>query len=217
MWYIPSRFNGPRFTVGSNYFCKHGKQRSSLFDRHCQRLYIAWRNPFRSTGYAKEDYVSTFSSVNWDSLSEVEKSLHSISKCFACAKMYADLQRSFPLSQTFEPDSSVIDTSNEESFLKTNIPSLIPFCEKIVGKPFAEVANNHPQKIGLRDISSEVKKVIHDTQRKCIAECTDSLNKSTLSTAYCTDTSLSRMERLRKAQYYEPPDKSKYKKKRFAF
>ena len=39
-----------------------------------------------------EDYVSTFSSVNWDPLSEVEKSPHSISKCFACAKMYADLE-----------------------------------------------------------------------------------------------------------------------------
>ena len=61
-------------------------------------------------------------------------------------------------------------------------------------------------------MSSEVKKVIHDTQRKCIAECTDSLNKSTLSAAYCTDTSLSKMERFRKAQYYEPPDKSKHKK-----
>ena len=167
-------------------------------------------------GYAKEDYVSTFSSVNWNSLSEVEKSSHSISKCFACAKMYADLQRSFPLSPTFEPYSSVIDTSNEESFLENEYPKFNTLCEKFVGKSFAEVANNHPQKIGLRDISSEVNKVIHDTHRKCIAECTDSLNKSTLSAAYCTDTSLSKMERLRKAQYYEPPDKSKYKKKRFA-
>ena len=35
-----SWFNGPRFTVGCNYFCKHGKQRLSLFDRHCQRLYV---------------------------------------------------------------------------------------------------------------------------------------------------------------------------------
>ena len=32
--------------------------------------------------------------------------------------MYTDLQKSFPLSPTFEPDSSVIDTSNEESFLE---------------------------------------------------------------------------------------------------
>ena len=92
-----SRFNGPRFTVGCNYFCKHGKQRSSLFDHHCQRLYTAWRKPFRSwqKGYVKEDYVSTFSSVSWDSLSEHEISSHSISQCFGCAKMYGDLQRSF--------------------------------------------------------------------------------------------------------------------------
>ena len=46
------------------------------------------------------------------------------------------------------------------------------------------------------DISSEVKKAIRDTERKCISECSDSLNKSTLSAAYCTDTSLSKMERL---------------------
>ena len=112
----------------------------------------------------KEDYVLTFSSVNWDSLSEVEKSSHSISKCFACAKLYADLQRFFPLNPTFEPDSSVIDTSNEESFLENEYPKFSTLCEKIVGKPFAKVAKSHPQKIGLRDISSEVKKVIHDTQ-----------------------------------------------------
>ena len=92
-----SRFNGPRFTVRCNYFCKHSKQRSSLFDCHCQRLYTAWRKPFRSwqKGYVKEDYVSTFSSVSWDSLSKHEKSSHSISKCFGCAKMYGDLQKSF--------------------------------------------------------------------------------------------------------------------------
>ena len=211
-----SWFNGPRFTVRCNYFCKHGKQQLSLFDRHCQQLYTAWKNPFRSKGFTKEDYVSTFSSVSWDSLSKLEKSSHSISKCFACAKMYANLQRSFPLSSTFEPDSSVIDTLNEEAFLENEYPKFNTLCETIVGKPFAEVANNHPQKIGLWDMSSEVKKVIHDTQRKCIAECTDSLNKSTLSAAYCTDTSLCKMERLRKAQYYEPPDKSKHKKKHFA-
>ena len=124
-WYI--LIYGPRFTVGCNYFCKHGKQQLSLFDRHCQRLYTAWKNPFRSKGFTKEDYVSTFSSVSWDSLSELEKSSHSISKCFACAKMYANLQRFFPLSPTFEPDSSVIDTSNEKPFLKMNILSSIPF------------------------------------------------------------------------------------------
>ena len=100
-------------------------------------------------GYAKEVYVSTFSSVNWDSLSEVEKSSHSISKCIACAKMYADLQRSYPLSPTFEPDFSVIDTPNEESFLENEYHKFNTLCEKIVGKPFAEVANNYPQKIGL--------------------------------------------------------------------
>ena len=131
--------------------------------------------------------------------------------------MYGDLQRSFPLSPIFEPDSSVIDTSNEESFLENEYPKFNTLCEKMVGKPFAEVASNHPQKIGLPDISSEVKKAICDTERKCISECSDSLNKSTLSAAYCTDTSLSKMERLRKVQYYEPPDKFRPKKKRCAF
>ena len=188
-----SQFNGPRFTVGCNYFCKHGKQRLFLFNRHCQRLYTAWKNPFRLKGFTKEDYVSTFSSVSWDSLSEHEKSSHSISKCFGCAKMYGDLQRSFLLSPIFEPDSSVIVTSSEESFLENEYPKFNTLCEKMVGKPFAEVASNHPQKIGLPDISSEVKKAIHDTERKCISECSDSLNKSTLSAAYCTDTSLSKM------------------------
>ena len=62
------------------------------------------------------------------------------------------------------------------------------------------------------DISSEVS----DTEHKCISECSDSLNKSTLSAAYCTDTSLNKMERLRKVQYYELPDKSRPKKKRRA-
>ena len=142
-----SRFNGPRFTVGCNYFCKHGKQRLSLFVRHCQRLYTAWKNPFRSKGFTKEDYVSTFSSVSWDSLSEHEKSSHSISKCFSWAKMYGELQRSFPLSPIFEPDSSVINTSSEESFLENEYPKFNNLCEKMVGKPFAEVASNHPQKL----------------------------------------------------------------------
>ena len=88
----------------------------------------------------------TFSSVSWDSLSEHEKSSHSISKCFSCAKMYGDLQRSFPLSPIFEPDSSVIDTSNEESFLENEYPKFNTLREKMVGKPFAEVASNHPPK-----------------------------------------------------------------------
>ena len=55
----------------------------------------------------------------------------------------------------------------------------------------AEVASNHLQKKGLPNISSEVRKAIRDTECKCISECSDSLNKSTLSAAYCTDTSSS--------------------------
>ena len=167
-----SQFNGPRFTVGCNYFCKHGQQRLSLFDRHCQRLYMAWRKPFRSwqKGYVKEDYVSTFSSVSCDSLSKHEKSSHSISKCFGCAKTYGDLQKSFLLSPIFDPDSAVIDTSNEESFLENEYPNFNTLCEKLVGKPLAEVTSNHPQKIGLPNISSEVRKAIRDTERKCISE-----------------------------------------------
>ena len=124
---------------------------------------------------------------------------------------------SFPLSPIFEPDSTVIDTSNEESFLENKYPKFNTLCEKMVGRPFAEVASNHTPKIGLPNISSEVRKAIRDTERKCISECSDSLNKSTLSAAYCTDTSLSKMERLRKVQYYEPPDQSRPKKNAVPF
>ena len=41
----------------------------------------------------------------------------------------------------------------ENEYLKFNT-----LCEKMVGKPFVELASNHPKKIGLPDISSEVGK-----------------------------------------------------------
>ena len=64
-------------------------------------------------------------------------------------------------------------------FLETNTKS-IPSVKKMVGKPFAEVASNHPLRICLPDISLEVRQAIRDTECKCISECSDSLNKSTL-------------------------------------
>lgn len=84
------------------------------------------------------------------------------------------------------------------------------------GVPFTELAAN----LGYKS-TAEVKKAgskgFHEAQWKCIAEVNSQLNSSALQAAYSTDVSLSKYERLLKAQYFNLLCKAKsVKKKRYA-
>ena len=159
--------------------------------------------------------MSTFSSLNWNKLSLSDKAAHSLPNCYACANNFLMLQKSFPLAPIYEPNS-LSESASEKSFIKNEYPKFDSLCKQTVGQLFSVLANRHPDKLGLRNTKSEVQKAIRDTQRKCTAECNASLEKSTLQAAYSTDLSFSRLQRYCKAQYYEPPNESSRKKKRYS-
>ena len=148
-------------------------------------------------------------------LSLNDKGAHSLSKCYACAKTYPKLQKSFSLTPTYEPND-LSGSVSVKSFIENKYPKFDSLCKQTVGQPISVLADRHPEKLGLRDINSEVLKAIRDTKCKCTAECNASLEKSTLQAAYSTDLSFSRLQRYCKAQYYEPPNESIRKKKRYS-
>ena len=207
-----SQFIGPRYSVGADYF-ESSDKRPSLFERHAKRLMKSWGRQFnpRSEAGLKQTYLSTFSSLNWNELGLNEKAAHSLSNCYACANTFPKLQKSFPLAPTYEPNNHS-ESVSEKSFIENEYPKFDSLCKQAVGQPFSVLANRHPNKLGLRDTDSEVQKAIGDTQRKCTAECNASLEKSTLQAAYSTDLSFSRLQRYRKAQYYDPPNELSKKK-----
>ena len=60
------------------------------------------------------------------------------------------------------------------------------------------------------------KKGFCEGQRKCIAEVSSQLKSSALQAAYSTDVSVSKFEKLRKAQYFNSPSITSLQKKRYA-
>ena len=171
-------------------------------------------NPRKEAGL-KQMYLSTFSSLNWNMLSLNDKGAHSLSKCYACAKTYPKLQKSFPLTPTYKPND-LSGSVSVKSFIENEYPKFDSLCKQTVGQPLSVLADKHPEKLGLRDTNSEEQKAIRDTKRKCTAECNSLLEKSTLQAAYATDLSFSRLQMYSKAQYYEPPNDSSKKKKRYS-
>ena len=162
----------------------------------------------------RQNYSATFSLNKWkyNSLSVQEKGTHSLSNCHACASNFDSIQRTFPLKPYFQPTTLL----TEASFIENEYPKFNEKCKKLIGKSFPEIAANNAKKLGLRYINGEVQKAIKDTKRKCTAECNASLEKSTLRAAYATDLSFSRLQKYSKAQYYEPPNESSKKKKRYS-
>ena len=201
-----SHFIGPRFSIGADYF-ESKAYRPSLFERHVKRLMKSWYSKFnpRKEAGLKQTYLSTFSSFNWNMLSLDDKGAHSLSKCYACAKTYPKLQKSFPLMPTYDP-SDLSESVSVKSFIENEYPKFDSLCKQAVGQPFSVLADRYPIKLGLKDTNSEVQKAIRNTKRKCTAECNASLEKSTLQAAYSTDLSFSRLQKYSKAQYYDPPN-----------
>ena len=111
-------------------------------------------NPRKEAGL-KQMYLSMFSSLNWDMLSLNDKGAHSLSKCYACAKAYPKLQKSFPLTTTYEPND-LSGSVSVKSFIENEYPKFDSPCKQTVGHPFSVLADRHPEKLGLRDTNSEV-------------------------------------------------------------
>ena len=129
-----SRFDGPQFSAGDNYF-ETLDQRSSKFERHAKLLMAkAWCKVFNphSKSDLKVRYLSTFSSSKWDNLSQTEKAQHSLSNCKACAKYYPNQQESFPLKPIFRVEEN--DCASLVTIVEKEFKSFDATCRKIAGQ-----------------------------------------------------------------------------------
>lgn len=98
-------------------------------------------------------------------------------------------------------------------------PAEIDGVHQATGIPFAELASNlgYKSTAKVRQIVKAEKKSFHEGQKKCIDEVSSQLKSSALQAAYSLDVSISKFEKLHKAQYYDLPSEPKSsKKKRFA-
>ena len=102
-----------------------------------------------------------------------------------------------------------------KSSIEKDYQNFHSLCKQRTGQPFADLANKFPQKLGLRDSDAEVKSAIKATLQECTKQCSASLQKSSLLAAYTHDISLSKMDKIRKSQCFEPPKPSGTQKKRF--
>lgn len=158
---------------------------------------------------ANESYVKAFSSEIWEALPVAEKSRHSLLNCVACATQFEQLQKSFPMKPYFSP-------SLKE---KENLPpkAIDVVVHQTIGVPFAELAANLGYKSTAevnKIVKTAEKKAFHEAQQQCIAEVSSQLNSSALQAVYSTDTSFSKFEKLRKAQFFDLPSEPKSSKKK---
>ena len=84
-------------------------------------------------------------------------------------------------------------------------------CYQATGKPFAELSANLGYKSRSeveRIVKQAEKNVACKTQQTCLAECKKQLEVSALQAVYTTDTSLSKYEKMHRAQYFDPPSEA---------
>ena len=207
-------FQGPRFAVGDGYFVR-SKGRTSQFERHVETVIKSFKQNFvpRTENGLRDKYLTTFSSNNWNKLTLAEKAAHSLSNCQACALNSPKEQKLFPLKPTFIVHEN--DHVSMKSFIEKDYQNFDSLCKQRTGQPFADLANKFPQKLGLRDTDAEVKAANKATLQECTKQCSASLQKTSLLTAHTHDISLSKMDKIRKSQCFEPPKPSGTQKKRF--
>ena len=200
-------FCGPQFEVGGGYFDKGKSSRESKFERHCDKVQKAFSG-FR-TAYCKERYLKTFSSVKWKALPPLKKAAHSLSNCVACASEFADLQMGFPMKPFFCPPES------ENECVQNTCAKCLQPPNKALQELAANLGYKSPAQVKQIQKAAE-KKGFCEGQRKCIAEVSSQLKSSALQAAYSTDVSVSKFEKLRKAQYFNSPSVTSLQKKRYA-
>ena len=206
-------FQGPRFTVGNGYFVR-SKGQNSQFERHVETVIKSFKQNFvpRTENGLRDTYLTTFSSKYWNKITPAEKAAHSLSNCKACALNSPKEQKSFPLKPTFIVNEN--DHVSMKSFIEKDYQNFDSLCKQRTGT-FADLANRFPQKLGLRDTDAEVKAAKKATLQECTKQCSGSLQRSSLLAAYTHDISLSKMDKIRKSQCFEPPKPSGTQKKRF--
>ena len=147
--------------------------------------------------------MTTFSSNN-----QAEKVAHSLSNCQACA-----LNSPRALKQTFIVNENISHVSMK-SFIEKDYQNFDSLCKQRIGQPFADLVNKFPKKLVLRDTDAEVKAARKATLQECTKQCSASLHKSSLLAACTHDISLSKMNKIRKSQCFDPLKPSGTQKKR---
>ena len=102
----------------------------------------------RTENGLRDKYLTTFSSNNWNKLTSAEKAAHSLSNCQACALNSSKEQKLFPLKPTFIVNEN--DQVSMKSFIEKDYQNFDSLCKQRTGQPFADLANEFPQKLGLR-------------------------------------------------------------------
>ena len=82
------------------------QKKTSIFDKHCNFFGQYFQKKWNPTA-KRVEYTNTFSIDNWKSLSENEKSKHTLSNCKACLSSHKALQNSFPAKPVFMQETPV--------------------------------------------------------------------------------------------------------------
>ena len=62
-----------------------------------------------------------------------------------------------------------------KSFIEKDYQNFDGLCKQRTGQPFADLVNEFPQKLGLRDTDAEVKAAKKPTLQECTKQCSASL------------------------------------------
>ena len=136
---------------------------------------------FHSTS-GKEEHVQSFSSTNWEALSQSEKS-HSLSNCVACATQFRQLRKTFQLKLLFCLKKRTYHLE-ELMLLPTRQLTCLVLCLQLTS-------------LLLKCINRDTKmKCIRETQAKCVSERSSQLDSSALQADYGTDLSMNKYEKI---------------------
>ncbi len=204
----------------SSIFNKTNTQRTCLFNRHCNQVLSMFSKKWITTS-ARLDYLSSFSILAWEKLSELEKRKHSLSNCERCQQKYNLLQTKFPGKPVFENTlcsavSEIISSSTQKTKSKAVTSVLSPIDNAFkakFGESFTTTVTKHCPKLGLQkkvtpnDTRNEKRKlcrIIRD-------DMNEQLSDSTPISILAENQSLASYERQRLSQYFEQKTPKKIK------
>ena len=170
------------------------------------------------------EYISTFSTKNWDQLSTTEKGGHTREACPICPAWYQDLALSFPGSRkrvletsqivnvhmdVVQPDTTLPPTKLAKRIGENIVTSLDPGCKTLTGMSLATVLQRTPSAgVSQRKTKSERKKENRNRLRSVKAAIETELQQRDTDLLLKNRLSFNKYNAIRLSESYETRDEA---------
>lgn len=186
--------------------------RESAFERNCKKvmgMFTKWK-----CREARTAYINTFSTKNWNKLSQSTKQRHTLSNREECAIQYTTQQHAFP-GRVFTKRTDfathvhmlVNEANSEHSTTRKILAALQPIYQQTYGHSFTQSLVQCPGtqlQVKPKDVDKKRKK--REIQRECRDHMEAQFNKTDALTVLAEGISVQKYKRVRLSQSFERPE-----------